>query len=71
VELPTGTITFLFSDVDGSVRLWERAPDAMQLASVRHDALIEASVAKYGGDMVRPRGEGDAWPRECSYPAAR
>ena len=59
-ELPCGTVTFLFSDVEGSTRLWERHPEAMRQALARHDALIEEAVAQYGGVVVRPRGEGDS-----------
>ena len=33
-ELPSGTVTFLFTDLEGSTRLWEEHPDAMQSASV-------------------------------------
>jgi predicted ATPase/class 3 adenylate cyclase len=57
--LPIGTITFLFTDVEGSTRLWERLPDAANRALMRHDALIEACVAQHDGVVVRPRGEGD------------
>ncbi len=39
--LPEGTVTFLFTDVAGSTRLWEEHPDAAGAALVRHDALIE------------------------------
>ena len=59
-ELPTGTVTFLFTDVEGSKPLWERAPSAMQQAPVQHDALIEEAVAEHQGVVVRPRGEGDS-----------
>jgi class 3 adenylate cyclase len=59
-DLPTGTVTFLFTDVEGSTRLWEAHPAAMRAALVRHDALIEAGVAAHGGAVVRPRGEGDS-----------
>ncbi len=59
-DLPTGTITFLFTDVEGSTRLWEEEPDAMRQALVRHDALVVAGVEQYAGTIVRPRGEGDS-----------
>ncbi|MGE5137978.1 MAG: adenylate/guanylate cyclase domain-containing protein, partial [Rudaea sp.] len=58
--LPTGIVTFLLTDLEGSTRLWEQAPDAMRTAMARHDALIEAAVAAGGGVVVRPRGEGDS-----------
>src|SRR5205823_13372294 len=58
--LPTGTVTFLFTDVVGSTVLWEQAPETMGPAMARHDALIEAAVAEHGGVVVRPRGEGDS-----------
>ena len=58
--LPTGTITFMFTDVEGSTRLWEQHPDAMRLAMVQHDELVEQCVASNSGVVVRPRGEGDS-----------
>jgi class 3 adenylate cyclase len=58
--LPTGTVTFLFTDLEGSTRLWEQCPDATRQALSRHDALIEALVAEHEGTVVRPRGEGDS-----------
>ena len=57
---PTGTVTFLFTDVEGSARLWEQQPEAMRAALVRHDAIVEAGVGRHGGVVVRPRGEGDS-----------
>lgn len=57
---PTGTITFLLTDVEGSTVLWEQYPEAMRAAMARHDALIEQVVANSGGMLVRPRGEGDS-----------
>src|SRR5690349_15861279 len=59
-ELPTGTVTFLFTDVAGSTRLWEEHPAAMREALARHDALVETGVEQQGGTVVRPRGEGDS-----------
>lgn len=59
-ELPTGTVTFLFTDVVGSTRLWEQAPKVMGPAMARHDALVERAVIEHDGLVVRPRGEGDS-----------
>ncbi len=59
-DLPTGTVTFLFTDVEGSTRLWEQHPAAMRQALARHDAIVETEVARHGGVVVRPRGEGDS-----------
>ena len=59
-DLPTGTVTFLFTDIEGSTILWEQHSDAARSALVRHDALVEQIVAECGGVVVRPRGEGDS-----------
>src|SRR5919198_2424900 len=67
-NLPTGTVTFLFTDVEGSTKLWERHPDQMRLALARHDQLIESLVEEHLGVVVRPRGEGDS--RFAVFPRA-
>lgn len=66
--LPSGTLTFLFTDLEGSTRLWESDPERMRLAMVRHDKLIESRVERYHGFVVRPRGEGDS--RFAVFPRA-
>ena len=66
--LPTGTVTFLFTDIEGSTQLWEHYPELARAALVRHDALIEDIVTRYRGDVVRPRGEGDS--RFAVFPLA-
>jgi class 3 adenylate cyclase len=58
--LPTVVVTLIFTDVEGSTRLWEQHPEAMHQAMTRHDELIKASVASNSGVVVRPRGEGDS-----------
>ena len=58
--LPIGTVTYLFTDVEGSTRLWEQSPRTMDPALARHDALVEEVVQGHGGALVRPRGEGDS-----------
>lgn len=59
-DLPTGTVTFLFTDVEGSTRLWEQVPLPMREAMARHDLLVEGCVTANAGELVRPRGEGDS-----------
>jgi len=56
--LPSGTITFLFSDVQGSTTLWEREPAAMQKATERHNAILHTAVAKNGGRVFKIVGDG-------------
>jgi class 3 adenylate cyclase len=60
LDLPTGTVTFLFTDVEGSTSAWLRQPRAMSAALARHDALLEQIVTQHTGQVVRPRGEGDS-----------
>ena len=59
-ELPTGTLTFLFTDIEGSTELWEQHPRLMRLIMARHDEIIEELVSNNQGQVVRPRGEGDS-----------
>nr|MBA2362022.1 adenylate/guanylate cyclase domain-containing protein [Chloroflexia bacterium] len=59
-DLPTGTVTFLFTDVEGSTALWERDSEAMRRATARHDEIIGECVESNSGSLVRPRGEGDS-----------
>ena len=61
LALPTGTITFLFTDIVGSTRLWEQNPDSMRQALARHDDIVNDGVERHGGALVRPRGEGDSF----------
>jgi class 3 adenylate cyclase len=59
-ELPSGTVTFLLTDVESSTVLWEETPEAMRAALARHDALFEAAVTDHGGVHIRQRDEGDS-----------
>jgi predicted ATPase/class 3 adenylate cyclase len=58
VTLPTGTVTFLFTDIAGSTRLWEQHPTAMQPALARHDAILRDAIAAHGGTLVKGTGDG-------------
>jgi class 3 adenylate cyclase len=60
MNLPDGVVTFLFTDIEGSTRLWEDAPDAMMDALRLHDEVIDAAVDEHHGVSVKPRGEGDS-----------
>jgi class 3 adenylate cyclase len=57
-ELPAGTVTFMFTDLEGSTRLWELHPDAMQGALARHDDALRSSVEGHGGHVVKMQGDG-------------
>src|SRR5438477_8133777 len=57
MTLPTGTITFLFTDIEGSTRLWEEHPDAMRLALARHDSLLRAAIETHGGTVFKTMGD--------------
>lgn len=50
--------TFLFTDIEGSTRLWEQEPDRMRPALARHDAIARASVEAHGGEIVKMTGDG-------------
>lgn len=57
--LPTGTVTFMLTDLEGSTWLWETYPEKMKAVLARHDELVEASVSQHAGIVIKPRGEGD------------
>jgi len=54
---PSGTVTFLFTDVEGSTALWEMVPAAMQTALARHDALLQQAVAAAEGTVFKTVGD--------------
>jgi predicted ATPase/class 3 adenylate cyclase len=53
-----GTHTFLFTDLEGSTRLWERFPQAMKRALERHDSILLTAVTAAGGQVVKTTGDG-------------
>ena len=55
---PTETLTFLFTDIVGSTRLWEQEPQLMRAALARHDALLRSAVEGNRGTVVKMRGDG-------------
>ena len=59
--LPTGTVTFLFTDLETSTRLWEEQPEAlMRDALARHDAILRDAVDRHHGVMLASMGDGVA-----------
>ncbi|MFZ0708825.1 MAG: adenylate/guanylate cyclase domain-containing protein, partial [Terrimicrobiaceae bacterium] len=56
-EPPTGTVSFLFTDIVGSTRLWEKFPAEMGAALARHDVLIRTAVETHGGNVFKTVGD--------------
>jgi len=69
---PTGTITFLFTDIEGSTRLWEAEPEAMRVAIARHDAILRETIEGQGGHVFKTVGDAfcAAFPRATDAVAA-
>jgi predicted ATPase/class 3 adenylate cyclase len=59
-RLPSGVVTFVFTDIVGSTRLWESVPAEMDRALARHGEIVTAAMAAHGGVVLRERGEGDS-----------
>ncbi len=60
VVQPTGTVTFLFTDIEGSTKRWEQAPEEMQAAVGRHDELLRSAITAHGGVVFATGGDGFA-----------
>ena len=54
----TFTWTFLFTDIEGSTRLWEQEPVRMARALAQHDDLCRATITRYDGELVKFTGDG-------------
>jgi len=57
-NLPSGTVTFLFTDIEGSTRLMERDPEAMRAALERHHALLRRAFERRQGQVFKTVGDG-------------
>ncbi|MBS0321696.1 MAG: hypothetical protein JSR18_14215 [Proteobacteria bacterium] len=55
--LPTGTVSLLFTDIEGSTRLWETQPDAMRAALARHDAILRHCIDERRGHVFKTGGD--------------
>src|SRR5437868_13444173 len=57
IQASPQTLTFLFTDIEGSTPLWDRNADAMRSATARHNALLRESISAHGGDTFRVVGD--------------
>ena len=55
--IPSGTVTFAFTDIEGSTQRWDRDRSAMQDAVRRHDSLMRAAIAAYRGHVFKTIGD--------------
>ena len=55
--IPSGTVTLLFTDIEGSTRLWEAEPGQMARALERHDELIRSAIEEHGGYVFKTVGD--------------
>ena len=56
-ELPTGTVTLLFTDIEGSTRLWESHASAMRAALSRHDRVVRHCIEEHQGHIFKTGGD--------------
>ena len=60
MERPSGTVTFLFTDIEGSTRLWDSRPEMMAVALERHDSIVRDVCVERGGFVFSTGGDGFA-----------
>lgn len=72
MNLPSGTVTFLFTDIEGSTKLWESAPEKMQAALQRHHEILRSAIDSHGGVVFQIVGDAfcAAFPEAPSAVAA-
>ncbi|TMH32332.1 MAG: adenylate/guanylate cyclase domain-containing protein, partial [Betaproteobacteria bacterium] len=58
MKLTSAITTYLFTDIEGSTRLWEQEPERMRLALARHDAILRAAIEGNKGTVVKMTGDG-------------
>ena len=57
-RLPSGTVTFLFTDIENSTPLWEKYPEAMKTALAKHDSILKDAVESHNGYIIKTTGDG-------------
>ncbi len=68
--MPTGTVTFLLTDVEGSTRAWSNDSDGTATAILRHYEILDAAIAAHGGYRPVDQGEGDSIVAAFARPSA-
>jgi predicted ATPase/class 3 adenylate cyclase len=63
---PTGTVTFLFTDIEGSTKMWESHPQVMHGALSRHDVILRKATQEHGGYGFKTVGDAFC----CAFPTA-
>ena len=58
VAAPSGVVTFLFTDIEGSTRRWESDADAMRAALSAHDDVLRGAIEDHGGFLFKHTGDG-------------
>jgi hypothetical protein len=66
-DQPSGTVTFLFTDLVDSTRLWDEFPVAMGAAPARDDEILHAAVAVNDGHIAQITLQGELWARPVSF----
>ncbi len=57
-EAPSGVVTFLFTDIEGSTRRWESDPEKMRAALAAHDEVLRSAIETHGGFLFKHTGDG-------------
>jgi predicted ATPase/class 3 adenylate cyclase/DNA-binding CsgD family transcriptional regulator len=58
IGAPSGTVTFLFTDIEDSTRLWESTPADMAAAVQAHDVIVRSAIERHGGHIFATGGDG-------------
>src|ERR1041384_3259977 len=70
-DLPTGIVTFLFTDIEGSTKLWEQYPEAMRGDLARHDTLLRAAIQSNHGHVFKTTGDAVCPPSPSAQDAVQ
>jgi class 3 adenylate cyclase len=57
IALPSGIVTFLYTDIEGSTLLWDTMPDAMRMSLEMHNTTLNESITAHGGKVYKVIGD--------------